>query len=397
MNPPFFLKNLPRPVRILFRPMLFISLSLHIVLLMLPVPSDSKKAKIEPLEPEKEEEVKITKLPPKTSPSPTPKASPQASISPSPTPKPSPSVAQPKPTPQQIANQLLNPPKLTSTPTPIPTSTPQTKPTSTPTPTPTSTPQIKPTSTPTPASTPTPTPTQTPSSTPSQTLEDFLREFPTYQQAQPGSGEILRPEFDQSAYIYNTNDKLEQVTNAFKSNLLPAKDYNAQLITEENNFQVLEVSKGKITQYLHLISQGEKVAFVLLEKAYSLDKIKTAKTGEVDFNQTAFIVIIAQLEKQYEEGTTPVDRSLLSSEFKDSNKFDYRVMTGASFLNPPTKEQLINDLRNLFQQESFNFEEVGSYGGGSLFKVSRETFEIYVVFAPAGDRTAIIIAEEDPR
>jgi hypothetical protein len=84
MKPPTLLKNLPTPARLLFRPMLMISLVLHGLFLMLPLPSDWEKP------PEQAERIRITKLPLKskyskpTSPqsSPKPASQPQPSISP---------------------------------------------------------------------------------------------------------------------------------------------------------------------------------------------------------------------------------------------------------------------------------------------------------------------------
>ena len=79
MKPLDFLKNLPAPARMLFRPMLMISLLLHGVLLMLPIPSEQEKPKL----PRKEARVKITQLP---TPVPSPKSSPQSSSKPNPQP-----------------------------------------------------------------------------------------------------------------------------------------------------------------------------------------------------------------------------------------------------------------------------------------------------------------------
>ena len=79
MKPLDFLKNLPAPARMLFRPMLMISLLLHGVLLMLPIPSEQEKPKL----PRKEARVKITQLP---TPVPSPKSSPQFSSKPNPQP-----------------------------------------------------------------------------------------------------------------------------------------------------------------------------------------------------------------------------------------------------------------------------------------------------------------------
>jgi hypothetical protein len=68
MKPSEFLKNLPAPARMLYRPMLIISLVLHGVVLILPMPSEQEKPR--------QKLVKITQLPPTQA---SPNSSPQSS------------------------------------------------------------------------------------------------------------------------------------------------------------------------------------------------------------------------------------------------------------------------------------------------------------------------------
>jgi len=101
MKPPDLLKNLPAPARMLFRPMLMMSLVLHGAVLMLPIPSDLDK----PKPPKKQEQVKITQLPRTRS---SPKLSPQSSSKPNPqsTPEPSQSTRSNEVTPPEFLPEL---------------------------------------------------------------------------------------------------------------------------------------------------------------------------------------------------------------------------------------------------------------------------------------------------
>ncbi len=104
---PDFLKNLPMPARMLFRPMLMISLVLHGVVLMLPISSDLKVE--QPKTSKQYKPVKIAQLP--TTP-PSPNSSPQASGKPNPQPSPQPSQSTPAklPTRRESSTELnLNP------------------------------------------------------------------------------------------------------------------------------------------------------------------------------------------------------------------------------------------------------------------------------------------------
>lgn len=124
-------KNLPSGLRVLYRPMLLISLGLHGLLLMIPILSEPKK----PDPPKKEDTVKISDLlapPPQPSPTTSPKPTPKKSA----------------PIPQRRV--VLRPPAPSPRPNPIPT--PKASPT--------------PAATPTPEATPTPAATLTPEATP---------------------------------------------------------------------------------------------------------------------------------------------------------------------------------------------------------------------------------------
>lgn len=124
MNQLNFLKNLPTPVRMLIRPMLYVSLGLHGLFLLIPIASNSpsNSAAEEP-----EERVALSQLAPSPSPSPTlptpqPTPSPTVQSSPTPAPVPSPTltVRPPSPTPQQPSPPLPSPVERVPEPTPRP-------------------------------------------------------------------------------------------------------------------------------------------------------------------------------------------------------------------------------------------------------------------------------------
>lgn len=199
MNQLEFLKNLPTPVRMLIRPMLYVSLSLHGLFLLIPIASNSppNSSAEEP-----EERVAISQLAPSPSPSPTvqtPKPTPSPTVQTPPTlaPVPSPilTVQPPSPTPKRPSPPLPPPEAIAPEPTP----TPQVEETPDPflgqelfeTPEPTPSPEVaqSPEPTPTPEVTPTPEISPTPEPTPIQEVTQTPEptpEFPHVAGAQHG-------------------------------------------------------------------------------------------------------------------------------------------------------------------------------------------------------------------
>ncbi|NER49088.1 MAG: hypothetical protein F6J92_20815 [Symploca sp. SIO1A3] len=316
MNQPHFLKKLPVPVRMLFRPMLLISLGLHAVVLMLP--TSLNWTKVEPLE--KEEAIKVTKLPPAVKPSPeaSPQSSPQPTTQPrieksQPTsPRSTANIPQPKepriyqkpiyqqptyqqptyqqpvyrqPTYQQKPYSLEENKVIQEVNQPEPTSNQQesqlqenkTPETQTPE---TQTPETQTPETQTPENQPTPPTPNNPTQNPPDPSIKFFEEFPRYPDAAQGSAGVLRPEFEDAAYLFNTEDDWQAVTAKFEQELLPNDDFaRPQEVTDADGFKVYKVSTatGDETKYLHLIAKDGKVAIYLESEEYDLSQLKELK------------------------------------------------------------------------------------------------------------------------
>lgn len=286
MTHPSFSKNLPAPVRILIRPMLFTSLGLHGLLLSLPIPSEQKS---DP--PLKQEPVRVTQLPPAPSPQPSPTVSlftPSPKVQPStplpvkPSPriqpntplvvKPSPRVQQPKPSPVVEENTPSpTPPSPVASPTPTPTPTPS--------PSPTATPTLTATATPTPSPTPTPTPTPSPSTT-VESSEQQLANFPQPDGAQPGCNGIV-------GCWQATTTNWRTASQDYISKL-EAKEYSVEELNdfEEPGRKVFKVSKeGETPQYLNIFSIGGNIVSRIAEKPLTHEEINKELQTDSDASQ----------------------------------------------------------------------------------------------------------------
>ena len=99
---------------------------------------------------------------------------------------------------------------------------------------------------------------------------EFLKTFPRYPQAQWGLPEALQgEEVKEFFYRLQTRDGIEIVAKKFIDELLPQNKFTGELNTDEENWQVYQVSNGKHTQYLHLISQEGNTGIFLASEEFS--------------------------------------------------------------------------------------------------------------------------------
>lgn len=456
MKPPAFLKNLPTPARLLYRPMLLISLVLHGVFLMLPVSFDSKKSVLS----DKEETVKITKLPLGS------KSTGQASRKSSRNPT-------PQPTPQQRQVNLPKTPQTRQDNTPRLTDARPVR-------------QIPPKSTVNrPVRQTNPPPNQRinqPSvtsdvsqskpqqnlrrvqdserglqdlnqesqdseqglqgleqklqsseqglqgleqesqglnqesqgteqeSTSAEKIINFFATFPRYPSAEKGSGGVLRSEFDQATYIFHTEDDLATVASKFERELLPTQYFaRPKQVRSEADFRVYEVSNstGSETNYLHLILKNGKTAIYLEAENYNLNQLIEAKIEERDDQMLGGYVLLGLegVKPLYNlknfEPATDFDQLDEKDKFKDKN-FDFKTARKTTADSPVSEEKLISSLNE--QLKLFNFEPLlkeGSYGKSVIYKVKQDTSEMYLVLAPAKDEqgrpiTVILLSADKP-
>jgi hypothetical protein len=313
-----FLKKLPTPARMVFRPMLMMSLVLHGIVLMLPISLDIKKS--EP--PKKEETVKITKLPLASKSS--SQISPQSSLQPTLQLTPQERQVNLRPTFQERQGNLrptfqegqvnlpitpqegqVNSPKITVTRPVRQTNSSPSQPinqklansdtsqkkeleensaTSQ-----DSTQKLQDSTQNSQDSTqklqdsPQGLQESTQEPTVAQKIIDFFATFPRYPGAEKGSDGVLRPEFDNATYIFNTKNSLEIVASMFEKEILPTENFTRpKPIRDEANFKTYEVSNstGSEKNYLYLIFKDEKTVIYLEKENYTLAQLIKEQTEE---------------------------------------------------------------------------------------------------------------------
>lgn len=438
MKPPTFLKNIPAPARMLFRPMLMISLVLHGVVLMLPLPPDSKKPEIA----KKEEQVKITQLPTtqpsaqssqslaKANPQPNPRVnesirineptlpkfswpldtqpSPQLSestlpkfswqLNPQPKPQPSPSTrSKPKP---PLANPILSEakpkPDQNAKPAKPETSqadaekfealTPQSAPSQPSNPTAnTETRSSNGIETKTEISIDTATGAEADNAKVKDPLEDFLKNFPFPENVNVGSLEVLSEGADQSAR--NIKQSLAQVIKFYEKEL-PARQYNliASPIADDTDLKIYPVSKSSVTQYLHLISKGEDTIIFLSEEKLArkdLANLEVQTAEEREFKDILQRSITIATRKEL---TPDIEKKLAGGKYNN-----FGILVGK---NP---SQLGSEFSSALSNQEFKIGKPIDLGkDGLIYPVSKNSFKGFVQLIPTedGSGTAIISLDD---
>jgi DNA polymerase III gamma/tau subunit len=356
MKPPALLKNLPTPARMLFRPMLLISLALHGVVLMLPIPPDPEKPELS----KKEEQVKITQLPTTR---PSPKPSVQSSSEPSPllspqldqsTPREEPTLPEPTTTRQQSAEfpLPLRIRKLISR-------------------------------------------SQQPSKQSQQQpkkeeARQRLTEEPTRSQSTeeqkraPSTEEQKRSQSTQkSAQSQSPQEPTPSPPAQEPTPSPPAQEPTPSPPAQEstvNNEATGGDDYSKLGQ--QVLSDNSflfKVALEQVEHYKNLQENLKGFDNEVDINKLT-------------EATA----------FKDTNgKPDDRFKFLKKAVSPLTTQDMISSLEKEFTRQGFGFNKIDDYGGGPLYEVTKGDFKRYLIFAPGKDEqgnpmTAIILSENKP-
>lgn len=352
--------------------MLLISLGLHGLLLVMPIPAE-KKAEV----PKKEEKVKISQLPsPATSP--TLKGEPPK-LPPKPTP-----VASP-PIPRSGAPVIRQPQVQSSARQPIQ--------------------QPKPNQTPAPPAQQTPSPQASPSPSPqpSQQSADPFTNFPSYPNAQPGSGGVLKQDYDQpGAYVFNTQDELSAIVSFFEKQL-PLKGFNSPVLNsdpKQTEFRVYQVSPkaGGSSQYLYLVSQNEKRVILRSSELYDLNQLKNADAEVRTQEDADFDDALQKVDDDISLEAITVPKFDDPNTFSSiGNKFNPRYQTSSQ--RPISRETLYSNISEKLTKGGFILKKTNSnYGGGDVYRVTKNNFVIYLSLAPAdsGKRTVISTSKSSP-
>lgn len=419
MKPLDILKNFPAPTRMLFRPMLMISLVLHGVVLMLPISSDLGQPKS--AKPYKS--VKITQLPtnrrsakpssqssskpnslPSSQPSPSTRLNPptrsQSSWEPSPQPSESTrldspmfpdssSKSNPEPRTQRSqstrskpkqpsANPIISQakPKLNSQPEtsqPASGQSELSKLKSSP---------LPPSNVATDTNTGTGTTTNAEQSNVKDPLQDFLSNFPFPKDANAGSLGILPQGSDTSAR--NIKQPLGQLIKYYGKEL-PNRQYSplASPLTDEADLKVYQVSKGNVSQYLHLISKGEDTVIFLSSQQLArkdLANLEVETAEEREFKATLRQTIAMTSTKEL--------TSDIKSKLGDGKYSDFGIFPGK------TPAQLGSEFKSALSSKGFDVgtDPINLGTDGLIYSVKKNNFTGFIQLIPTQDSsgTAII-------
>jgi hypothetical protein len=378
---PIALKSSQPPWQTLIRPMLLLSLGLHGLLLMLPT------SPVHQPEPPAEEKVSLTQLPTESS-----SASPVA-----PSTRPTPVAPTPRavatPPPRSIAPpRVAAPPPLRTAAAPTPALAAST-----------------------PAASTQPSPAATaPSATPAPPADPFAAGFPHYPNAQPGSFG-LPPEYESASQ--KTSDAMSAVASFFEQQLRAGGYTIAPL--QQAGRTVYQVMKGNITKTLTLIPNpdGAGTSIILSDQPLPED------LGSADVESPAVARFYQDLPvppdaswHDVNELTEPLDTLIASpADFFTS----LGGVDAGGFYTPPEPRggyikgvvgagdptTAFANLQPQLQSFQFNFTPAGSYGGGSVYAVSRtdqyppnEQVTRYLVLVPTQDnRTIIFVWDRNPQ
>ncbi|HBB35008.1 MAG TPA: hypothetical protein DDZ80_32350 [Cyanobacteria bacterium UBA8803] len=254
-------------------------------------------------------------------------------------------------------------------------------------------------------------------------LINFSRNFPYYLGSWLTSGGILKPELDNSKnYIYYTLDDLKAVTTNFEEQL-KNRDFVLNLETDEENFKVYKISKGDITQFLHLVSKDGKTAIFLDSNLHSLDKLDNKKIETenglpvlVEFYDT-FKQKVRDNQDLHLQKLKPADlekftqHEALQNFNKETGKLEVAqllldTLEATTLSSQPISfdiEQLGSKITSELGngEDGFKVEKVDTYGGGNLYEIAKGDFKIYMILVSTsendGSRTGILLFKNDPR
>ena len=413
MKRPNLLKNLAAPAQKLFRPTLMISLMLHGVVFMLPIQSDLDKP------PKKEKQIKITQLPttrlsPKPSPQPSAKRNPQPNLQSSQSTRPN-QPTEPKvssePNPQrsfQISESTRPKPKEQSANPIISQTQPKPNPSSQ-----TNNSQLdsgssessksKPSqsqpSNPTPNSgsntgtgtntgigTNTGTGTDADEAKVKDPLEDFLKNFPFPENANVGSLSVLSEDADKSAR--NVKQPLDQVIKYYGKEL-PARKYTplASPVADDADLKIYQVSKGSVSQYLHLIYKGENTVIFLSEKKLARENLANLDAESAEEREFKDILRQSVAVAPTKELSSDIKNKLAGGKYND-----FGILVGK------TPAQLGSEFSSTLSKKGFNVgsQPIDLKQNGLIYSVQKNNFKGFIQLIPTEDGlgTAIISLDD---
>lgn len=331
-----FWNNLPTPAKALIRPMLLASVGLHALLLFVPLPGENQ-----PPKPPPEKTVKVTQLP---------------------------LTSKSKSNPQPLAKATIVPPKRVM---------PAARPNAITIPS-----LIKPT--------PVESAPEAAAASPSKSApaaNNPFADFPRYANAKPGSFESLPATLDPSSF--QTSDPLKTVE-AFFTSELPKKQFETGSPTNLGGINVIPVTKGGVTKYLHLITRdGKGTVFLLLDTPIDINslpkdtKIQTEPPEKLELTQ-----LFTELADQVNFVANNPDTELNDpTSFVSASgiEFDQGKATTIGAGTTVPLAQLNTLLQSQLGNIGFTLTAAGSYGGGTVYQITKNSYTRYLTIAPTQD------------
>lgn len=142
----------------------------------------------------------------------------------------------------------------------------------------------------------------------------------------------------------------------------------------------------------------------LRQTEIKLESSLLAQRRDIDPDLYEFFQIMRQFGSEYAAKLTTPELELLAQRdrFDDPRRFEIRSTTAAGFLDPPSQTEIIRFFEQRFATQGFEFQEIGRYGDGPVYRISKNTFQIYAIFAPTTRRiadgspgTAIVLSAPD--
>lgn len=335
-----FWNHLPDPVKAFVRPMLFASVGLHALLIFVPLPGEK-----EPPKPAPEKTVKVTQLPPTSKPNST--AKPLAKVPIAPSPRPVIPAARPNALtiPSTIRPSPIAQPALEAA------AAPQTAPSNAPA-----------------ASNP-------------------FADFPRYANATSGSFDSLPATLNPSSF--QTSDSLAIVEAFFKSEL-PKKQFEAGDPTNLGSVKVIQVTKGGVTKYLHLLARdGKGTVFLLLDTPLDINSLpKDTKFQNEPPEKLELTQLFTDLadtvnfvgdnaDTQLQDPTTFLSAKGVETDQGKVTSLGEGITVSLADLDAllPSK---IADI-------GFTVTPSSSYAGSKVYQITKNSFTRYLAIAPTND------------
>ncbi|NJL91965.1 MAG: hypothetical protein HC916_20930 [Coleofasciculaceae cyanobacterium SM2_1_6] len=205
---------------------------------------------------------------------------------------------------------------------------------------------------------------------------DSFDDFPKYPNTQPGSFDLLPA--DQNQVSQQTIDDLSKVSLYFEQSL-PAYKYQFQLVIQEDQRKVYQVSKGGLVKYLTLIFQPNRGTIILLANVpINLSNLNTATIA--DQLQISFEQVLVELKNL---GASRIDipefyftqpEAFYSPSVHDPNTYDIQKPRSGFDGNfililKQTPEQLFDSFFNpRLSSKGFTLTNAGTYGGGNSLR-----------------------------